>query len=428
MTTTFNLNLLAETQPSICIPRVFNNIAEKKIRQVFDELNLGKISRIDIKERKNEKGEVFNRVYIHFEKWFWNEDAQTARRKLILGKEIKIIYDKPWFWKVSASKWEPPTNQKLLLQDNLKPVKCSSSVYIKFDDEEDVTDEFGRSLHLSDLNTDEFGRSLHLSDLNTDEFGRSLHLSDLNASTDKFGRDLSLSDLNISTDKFKSDLSLSDLNISTDKFGRDLSLSDLNTTDEFGRDISLKRDYDERRRIECINNFRPINRRLNDRRLNDRSSNDRRSNDRRSNDRRSNDRRSNDMRKPIEERVKEIEEEPIVEEQKMRPFASVTEDVDNLNIPKFEIDYGAPLPVPKINRKIIKKPNVPVSVKRPINWYDETDDTDDDEETNNTDVFLTQVFNKISINDNDIRPRSPDYPPPKNQEEEEFDLYADLDL
>ena len=67
MTTTFNLNLLAETQPSICIPRVFNNIAEKKIRQVFDELSLGKISRIDIvKERKNEKGEVFNRVYIHF--------------------------------------------------------------------------------------------------------------------------------------------------------------------------------------------------------------------------------------------------------------------------------------------------------------------------------------------------------------------------
>ena len=391
MSSNFNLNLLAETQPSICIPRVFNNIAEKKIRQVFDELNLGKIIRIDIKERTNEKGEVFNRVYIHFEKWFWNEDAQTARKKLILGKEIKIIYDKPWFWKVSASKWEPPKRCDNLSQKQVK----SSTVYIKYD-EEDVTDEFGRSLHVSDLNTDEFGRSLHLSDLNTDEFGRELHLSDLNT-TDKFGRDLSLSDLNISTDEF----------------GRDLSVSDLNTTDEFGRDISLKRDYDERRRIECINNFRPINRRLNDRKLNDR---------------RANDRRANDRRNPIEERVKEIEEEPLVEEQKIRPFASVTEDVDNLNIPKFEIDYGAPLPVPKINRKIIKKPNVPVSVKRPINWYDETDDTDDDEETNDTDVFLTQVFNKISINDNDIRPRSPDYPPPKNQEEEEFDLYADLDL
>ena len=395
MANNFNLNLLAETQPSICIPRVFNNIAEKKIRQVFDELNLGKISRIDIKERKNEKGEVFNRVYIHFEKWFWNEDAQTARRKLILGKEIKIIYDKPWFWKVSASKWEPPKRCDNLMSQ--KQVKSSSSVYIKYDEED--TDEFGRSLHLSDLNTDEFGRSLHLSDLNTDEFGRELHLSDLN----------------ISTHEFKKDLSLGDLNISNEEFGRDLSLSDLNiSTDEFGRDLSLKRDYEERRRIELINNFRPINRRLNDRRLNDRRLNDRRLNDRRANDRRA-------------EPVKEPEEE---EERKLRPFISVEEDVDNLNIPKFEIDYGTPLIVPKINRKIIKK-KITVSVPKPkINWYEENDtDTDDDDEndTNDADVFLTEVFNKISIND--IRPRSPDYPPPKNQEEEEeFDLYADLDL
>ena len=396
MANNFNLNLLAETQPSICIPRVFNNIAEKKIRQVFDELNLGKISRIDIKERKNEKGEVFNRVYIQFEKWFWNEDAQTARRKLILGKEIKIIYDKPWFWKVSASKWEPPKRCDNLSQ---KQVKSSSSVYIKYD-EEDI-DEFGRSLHLSDLNTDEFGRSLHLSDLNTDEFGRELHLSDLNISTHEFKKDLSLGDLNISNE-----------------FGRDLSLSDLNiSTDEFGRDLSLKRDYEERRRIELINNFRPINRRLNDRRLNDRRLNDRRANDRRSNDRRANDRRA--------EPVKEPEEE---EERKLRPFISVEEDVDNLNIPKFEIDYGTPLIVPKINRKIIKK-KITVSVPKPkINWYEENDtDTDDDDEKDDADVFLTEVFNKISIND--IRPRSPDYPPPKNQEEEEeFDLYADLDL
>jgi hypothetical protein len=403
MANNFNLNLLAETQPSICIPRVFNNIAEKKIRQVFDELNLGKISRIDIKERKNEKGEVFNRVYIHFEKWFCNEDAQTARRKLILGKEIKIIYDKPWFWKVSASKWEPPKRCDNLSQ---KQVKSSSSVYIKYDEEDE---EFGRSLHLSDLNTDEFGRSLHLSDLNTDEFGL-------------------LSDLNISTHEFKKDLSLGDLNISTDEFGRDLSLSDLNiSTDEFGRDLSLKRDYEERRRIELINNFRPINRRLNDRRLNDRRLNDRRANDRRTNDRRLNDRRSNDRRSNDRraEPVKEPEE-PEEEERKLRPFISVDEDVDNLNIPKFEIDYGTPLIVPKINRKIIKKKINTKTVPKPqINWYD--DDSDDDNDTNDTDVFLTEVFNKISIND--IRPRSPDYPPPKNQEEEEeFDIYADLDL
>ena len=109
-TQTIDLRFLAESQPSLCIPRVFNNITESKIRQVFDELGLGKINGVDIKERKNEKGEPVKRVYIHFEKWFWNESAQSARRKLISGKEIKIVYDNPWFWKVSASKWAPSHN------------------------------------------------------------------------------------------------------------------------------------------------------------------------------------------------------------------------------------------------------------------------------------------------------------------------------
>ena len=102
--TVFNLRYLEESQPSICIPRVFNNIDAKKIGNVFDQLQLGKIKRIDMIECKNEKGEKFKRAFVHFEKWNWNEDAQAARRKLIEGKEIKIVYDTPWFWKISANR------------------------------------------------------------------------------------------------------------------------------------------------------------------------------------------------------------------------------------------------------------------------------------------------------------------------------------
>lgn len=139
-----DLRYLAESQPSLCIPRVFNNITEARIRQVFDDLGLGKISRIDIKERKNEKGDSFKRVYVHFDKWFWNEDAQAARRKLVSGKEIKIVYDNPWFWKVSASKWAPSGD----LQERGPPQR--SRAHIDFEDEtrSRVTDEFGRDLSL----------------------------------------------------------------------------------------------------------------------------------------------------------------------------------------------------------------------------------------------------------------------------------------
>jgi hypothetical protein len=139
-----DLRYLAESQPSLCIPRVFNNITEHRIRQVFDDLGLGKISRIDIKERKNEKGESFKRVYVHFDKWFWNEDAQAARRKLVSGKEIKIVYDNPWFWKVSASKWAPSGDS----QERGPPQRSRAHIDFEEEPRNRVTDEFGRDLSL----------------------------------------------------------------------------------------------------------------------------------------------------------------------------------------------------------------------------------------------------------------------------------------
>ena len=93
------------SQPSLCIPRLpYGNIDSSNIRKVFEELKFGKIQRIDIIERKNDKGDPFKRAFIHFEKWNNNECVETIRQKLIDGKEIKIVYNNPWFWKVSANK------------------------------------------------------------------------------------------------------------------------------------------------------------------------------------------------------------------------------------------------------------------------------------------------------------------------------------
>ena len=90
--------------PSMCIPRVYPNISEGRIRKIFDELNIGVIERVDIVSKTTEKGERFNRVFIHMDRWFHNSNASVARERLLGGKDIKIIYDDPWFWKVSAYK------------------------------------------------------------------------------------------------------------------------------------------------------------------------------------------------------------------------------------------------------------------------------------------------------------------------------------
>jgi len=101
---------MSDNQPILCIPGVFVNIKEDRIRRIFSDLNLGDVDRVDIIVPKRpigseEKENKFNRVFIHL---IWNDtpSAVACRRKLMEGKDVKIIYDEPWFWKVSA--YRPP--------------------------------------------------------------------------------------------------------------------------------------------------------------------------------------------------------------------------------------------------------------------------------------------------------------------------------
>jgi hypothetical protein len=118
--TTIDLKWVAENQPSLFIPHVFPNISEARIHRIFDELALGDIARIDMVERTNERG-PYKRVYIHFNRWYKNEDAETARRRLLGGKEIKIVYDEPWFWKVSANRTRERGEEKRQRKQHSKP-------------------------------------------------------------------------------------------------------------------------------------------------------------------------------------------------------------------------------------------------------------------------------------------------------------------
>ena len=94
-----------DTNPSLCIPRILENINHKYVRDIFDKLKLGNIKCIDIIERKNQKGELYKRVFIHFHNWYTHENAVNIKARLMSGQNIKIVYNNPWFWKVSINKW-----------------------------------------------------------------------------------------------------------------------------------------------------------------------------------------------------------------------------------------------------------------------------------------------------------------------------------
>ena len=110
MTTQIDFRTLPANVPVLCIPRVYANISESRIRRIFDDLGMGTLDRIDIVSKNSDKGEKFNRVFVHFYSWNDSENANTARERLLNGKEIKIIYDDPWFWKISAYR-EPERKQ-----------------------------------------------------------------------------------------------------------------------------------------------------------------------------------------------------------------------------------------------------------------------------------------------------------------------------
>ena len=88
--------------PILCIPRVVDHITENQVKNIFTELNLGIIDHIDMITKNNEKGEKHKRVYVHFKKWFSGNNASLAKERLLNNQEIKVIYEDPWFWKVSA--------------------------------------------------------------------------------------------------------------------------------------------------------------------------------------------------------------------------------------------------------------------------------------------------------------------------------------
>jgi hypothetical protein len=134
-TTVINTNIL-------CIPRVFPNIKETRIHAVINELNMCKIEKIDMVQKTGEKGEKFNRVFIHIKEWYQNNtNAQAAQERLKEGKDIKIIYDDPWFWKVSAYRKPQYHPQKQPQQQPRFYNKKKPHMVIEKDDKQDKQDE-----------------------------------------------------------------------------------------------------------------------------------------------------------------------------------------------------------------------------------------------------------------------------------------------
>ena len=123
-----------ETTPafSMCIPRVFSNIGERRVRAIFYNLGYPEIEEIDFvkcegRNKRTGHPERYNRVFIHFKAMEISSQSTTIHtsiNKILNGEQVKIVYDDPWYWMVSLSTSTRPEKRpappRIVLEDPRK--------------------------------------------------------------------------------------------------------------------------------------------------------------------------------------------------------------------------------------------------------------------------------------------------------------------
>jgi len=81
---------------TICIPRVDNIIPKQIIFEKICDLRIGYIEKIIEVPLKND--ETGKRVIIKFKTWVENKTSNQIINRFADKKDIKIVYNDPWYW------------------------------------------------------------------------------------------------------------------------------------------------------------------------------------------------------------------------------------------------------------------------------------------------------------------------------------------
>jgi hypothetical protein len=123
---------------SVCIPRIFTNVPNKKIVGTFEKLNLGKVDKLDIIWKTGRDGSSYKMAFVHFSEWnIYNSAAITFREQVENpNKEARLVYDDPWYWIVLPNHSYDMYKQNN--NNNKLPVSTESSLPTHINNNHDV--------------------------------------------------------------------------------------------------------------------------------------------------------------------------------------------------------------------------------------------------------------------------------------------------
>ena len=155
------------TSMSLYIPHVFANIGEKKMVEVFASNEIGKVNHIDLVTKIGKDRKVYNSAYVHFDYWYDNIASRNIQEKLNAGKEAKIVYDDPWYWKAYKNETKKfggngQRRERLVIEkEEVQPLSLPEDAFKGTTHEEftqEEVDEIERNL-LAEFEVDDFSPS-----------------------------------------------------------------------------------------------------------------------------------------------------------------------------------------------------------------------------------------------------------------------------
>ena len=108
---------------SVYIPSVTSSTTERQIKDVFQKLGLGIVSRVDFVEKDNNDKLM---AFVHFDYWLINNSSYHLQENIYNKGQSKIVYNDPYYWIIMEnqnprSKTEIELEEKVaLLQKRVK--------------------------------------------------------------------------------------------------------------------------------------------------------------------------------------------------------------------------------------------------------------------------------------------------------------------
>ena len=66
---------------SVFIPRIFANISEARIIQIFHSLAIGEVDHVDLLRKIGNNGEPYNMGFVHFKQLYHNSGCRVFSRR-----------------------------------------------------------------------------------------------------------------------------------------------------------------------------------------------------------------------------------------------------------------------------------------------------------------------------------------------------------